>query len=187
MKIIDFPKDDKDIIQQVAALLVEGFGEHWPEAWPDMTSAIEEVEEGLEADRINRLAVDEAGVVLGWIGAIDTYDGRGWELHPLVVDPHLQGQGIGRALVEDLEERVRERGGITIYLGSDDVDGMTSLSGVDLYTNLFQYLADIKNIKGHPYEFYQKLGYTVVGVIPDANGFGKPDIMMAKRIRHPIA
>ena len=25
-------------------------------------------------------------------------------------------------------------------------------------------------------------GYALVGVIPDANGLGKPDIMMAKRV-----
>jgi aminoglycoside 6'-N-acetyltransferase I len=31
-------------------------------------------------------------------------------------------------------------------------------------------------------KFYQKLGYVIVGVIPDANGPGKPDIMMAKRV-----
>jgi hypothetical protein len=35
MQIIDFPADDKEIIQQAAALLVEGFREHWPDAWPD--------------------------------------------------------------------------------------------------------------------------------------------------------
>lgn len=34
----------------------------------------------------------------------------------------------------------------------------------------------------HPYEFYQKLGYSIVGVLPDANGFEKPDIFMAKRV-----
>jgi aminoglycoside 6'-N-acetyltransferase I len=34
----------------------------------------------------------------------------------------------------------------------------------------------------HPYEFYQKLGYVIVGVIPDANGPGKPDILMAKSL-----
>jgi aminoglycoside 6'-N-acetyltransferase I len=29
---------------------------------------------------------------------------------------------------------------------------------------------------------YGKVGYYVVGVVPDANGFGKPDILMAKRL-----
>lgn len=33
-----------------------------------------------------------------------------------------------------------------------------------------------------PYEFYQKLGYAIIGVVPDANGLGKPDILMAKRV-----
>ena len=35
-------------------------------------------------------------------------------------------------------------------------------------------------------EFYLRVGFHIVGVIPDANGFGKPDILMAKRIAaHP--
>jgi hypothetical protein len=32
------------------------------------------------------------------------------------------------------------------------------------------------------YEFYQKQGYVIVGVMPDANGLGKPDILMAKSV-----
>jgi len=32
------------------------------------------------------------------------------------------------------------------------------------------------------YEFYQKLGFVIVGVMPDANSFGKPDIYLAKRV-----
>jgi aminoglycoside 6'-N-acetyltransferase I len=69
-----------------------------------------------------------------------------------------------------------------LMLGSDDQDNMTSLSGVDLYQNTWQHIANIQNLKGHPYEFYQKLGYAIIGVVPDANGIGKPDILMAKRI-----
>jgi aminoglycoside 6'-N-acetyltransferase I len=77
---------------------------------------------------------------------------------------------------------VGECGAATIYLGTDDTAGMTTLSNVDLYPNVYEHIANIKNLRRHPYEFYQKLGYTIVGVIPDANGIGKPDIFMAKRL-----
>ena len=120
--------------------------------------------------------------VLGWIGALPEYEGNAWELHPLIVHPAHQGKGIGRALVADLEEQVRARDGLTLYLGTDDEDFMTSLSQVDLYENPWEHIANIRNLKGHPYEFYQKMGFTIVGVIPDANGWNKPDIMMAKRV-----
>ncbi len=182
MQIVDLNPGDEQIIQQVAAILVEGFKEHWPDAWPDMGSAVEEVRESFGADRISRVAIDDDGTALGWIGGIIDYDGNVWELHPLVVSLKHQGKGIGSALVADLEDRVRERGGITVRLGSDDTDNLTTLSGVDLYQNLWEQIAKIKNLNRHPYEFYQKLGYVIVGVMPDANGTGKPDIIMAKRV-----
>jgi aminoglycoside 6'-N-acetyltransferase I len=182
MRIIDL-KDDAATIEQIAAMLVAAFAEHWAEAWPDMASARAEVRESLAEGRISRVALDvDDGKVLGWVGAINTYDDTAWELHPLVVDPAQQGKGIGRALVADLEELVRQRGAYTLYLGSDDEDGMTTLANTDLYENMSEKIANIRNLKGHPYEFYQKCGFSIVGVIPDANGPGKPDIFMAKRI-----
>jgi len=120
--------------------------------------------------------------VLGWIGGIPSYRGRAWELHPLAVHPEFQGRGVGSALVHDFEELVRARGALTIHLGSDDVNKMTSLWGTDLYPNVLGKLAAIRNLHRHPYSFYEKIGYVIVGAIPDANGFGKPDILMAKRI-----
>jgi len=182
MRIVDLPADDADVIQQAAALLVEGFKTHWPNAWPDMESALEEVREALAPGKINRIAVGDDGTLLGWIGALPEYDGNAWELHPLIVHPAHQERGIGRVLVADLEEQVRARGGLTIYLGTDDEDGMTSLSEIDLYENTWAHIANVRNLKGHPYTFYQKMGYTIIGVIPDANGWGKPDIWMAKRV-----
>lgn len=182
MRIIDLRPDDESAIRQAAALLVDGFREHWPEAWPEMESALQQVGEMLTPDRICRAAQDDDGQVLGWIGGIPEYDGNVWELHPLVVRPDKQGQGIGRALALDFEEQVRQRGGLTIMLGTDDEDNMTSLSGVDLYQNTWERIASIQNLRGHPYTFYQKLGYTIIGVMPDANGPGKPDIYMGKRV-----
>lgn len=187
MKIINLPSDDEELIQQVATMLVEAFKEMAPDAWPDLESALEEVRESFGPERLSRVAVDEAGTVLGWVGGIRQYDGHVWELHPLAVRPDRQRQGVGRALVADLEACVREQGALTLWLGTDDEVNMTSLGGVNLYPNVWDHVAQIKNLHGHPYEFYQKLGFVIVGVMPDANGPGKPDIYMAKSIRRPTA
>lgn len=182
MNIITLTGENESTIRQAAQLLMDAFREHWPDAWPTLKDGLKEVHEMLESDRICRAAVDKEGNLLGIIGGIPGYDGNVWELHPLAVQPAQQGQGIGRALVEDFEEQVRLKGGLTITLGSDDEDSMTSLSNVDLYENLWEKIRDIRNHKNHPFEFYQKLGYVITGVVPDANGRGKPDILMAKRI-----
>jgi len=182
MKIITLSPDNDLLIQQAAQLLVDAFRDHWSDAWPTFEEGLKEVHEMLEPERICRAAVDEKGDLLGIIGGIPGYDGRVWELHPLAIQPSLQGQGLGRALVEDFEEQVRLKGGLTITLGSDDEDGMTSLANVDLYQNLWEKIRDIRNLKHHPFEFYQKMGYVITGVVPDANGIGKPDILMAKRV-----
>jgi aminoglycoside 6'-N-acetyltransferase I len=182
MEIITLSPDHDPLIQQAAQLLVNAFQEHWPDAWPTLEEALEEIHEMLESERICRIAMDEQGNLLGIIGGIPGYDGNVWELHPLAVQPAHQGQGIGQALVEDFEEQVRLKGGLTITLGSDDEDSMTSLSNVDLYENPWEKISNIRNHKNHPFAFYQKLGYVITGVVPDANGRGKPDILMAKRV-----
>ena len=179
--ILDLAPDDEEAVGQAAKLLVEGFKDDWPEAWPTEADALGEMREVLSKDRICRVAFGEDGSVLGWIGGITGYDGKVWELHPLVVRSDVQSRGIGRALVTDLEARVKERGALTLWLGTDDEAGMTTLSGVDLYPDVLGHLANIENLRGHPYGFYERLGFSIIGVMPDANGWGKPDIYMAKR------
>jgi aminoglycoside 6'-N-acetyltransferase I len=182
MQIVDLPPDDQQVIEQTAQLLYDGFKDHAPNAWPDLKSALAQVTSSFKPGRISRIAVHDDGTVLGWIGAVSDYSGRAWVLNPLVVWPEFQEQGIGRALVTDLEELIRVPEGITLYLGSDDEDYRTSLGGTELYPNILEHIANIKNLDRHPFEFYQKLGFVIVGVIPDANGPGKPDIIMAKRV-----
>ena len=182
VQITDLRPGDEPKIQQVARLIVEGFKEHWPDAWPDLKSALQEVQESLGADRISRIAVGDSNQVLGWIGGIKRYDGNVWELHPLVVGTEFRRQGIGRSLVADLAAEAKNRGGIVLWVGTDDEDNQTTLSGINLYPNVWEHIAKIRNLRGHPYEFYQKMGFAIVGVMPDANGIGKPDIYMAKRL-----
>jgi aminoglycoside 6'-N-acetyltransferase I len=182
MQILDLSADDDRRCDEAASLLVDGFANSGSVSWTTFAAARREVDESLEDGRISRIAVDEAGMVVGWIGGISTYDGHAWELHPLVVRRDRRGQGIGRELVRDLEQQVARRGGVTIYLGADDENGRTSLSGRDVYPDVLAALRDLRNTSDHPFTFYQQVGFVVVGVIPDANGFGKPDILMAKRV-----
>lgn len=183
LRLRDLTAADTSAIEQVGLMLVEGFAEHSPGAWPDLEAARAEVRASFGDDRISRVALDERdGAVLGWIAGMAAYDGHVWELGPLVVQPDRQGQGVGRALVLDFEAQVRARHGLTIWLGTDDEDTRTSLARVDLFPNVLEHLAHIRNLRRHPYEFYQKLGYVITGVLPDANGLGKPDIFMAKSV-----
>jgi len=182
IRIIDLPAGDAAVHRALAEMLVAAFAGTGTAAWPDVEAGLAEVQEALDPERINRIAVDESGAVLGWIGGIPQYDGHVWELHPLVVAPGQQRRGIGQALVADLEREARGRGGLTLFLGTDDENYRTSLGGVDLYPDVLAHLAALRDINGHPFAFYQRVGFVVVGAVPDANGRGKPDIYMAKRL-----
>jgi len=184
MKICELTPDQTDFVEQTAALLVAAFHEPYPMAWPTVTDALAELAEMLVPGRINRLALDEdAGIVLGYVGGIPEYEGHVWEVHPLAVHPAYQRQGVGRALLADLEQQVMAKGGLTLWLGSDDESGTTNLFGVDMYEDFWGKIAGIQNLKDHPYSFYQRCGFVIAGIVPDANGYGKPDILMAKRVQ----
>lgn len=177
--ISDLKPEMTESVAQAAALLQRVFAPQG--SWATLAEAEQEVAEMLAPDRILRAALAD-GQVIGWIGGIPEYDGKVWELHPLLVAPQWQGQGVGAALVRDFEVLVLAKGGLTIRLGSDDMTEATSLSGVDLYVDTWEKIRTIRNLNRHPFEFYQKQGYTIIGVIPDANGRGKPDILMGKRV-----
>ena len=185
IQIVTLTRANPDVRLAAANLLVEGFREHWPSAWPDIDAALTEIDDALDPGMICRGAFDSTGQLVGWIGGRSAYGGNVWELHPLVVSPARQGEGIGRALVTDLEAQVAARGGLTIFLGTDDEDSQTSLSNANLYLDLPGQIAAVRNLQRHPYEFYQRCGFVIVGVIPDANGVGKPDILMAKQVTRP--
>lgn len=168
---------------EAARILREALA-HMPDAYDKPGEAEAEVQTFLaDPERFAFAAVD-GDAVLGWIGAIETYS-HAWELHPLVVDPSRQRQGVGAALAAELETRCRAKGILVLYLGSDDAFGGTSLFGRDLFPGVLSHAPRLAPAGGHPFVFYQRLGYEVVGLIPDANGPGKPDILMAKRIAPP--
>ena len=66
-----------------------------------------------------------------------------------------------------------------------DATNATTLSSVELYDDPIEHLKRIDvldKVRGHAYQFWQKAGYTVVSVLPDAEGCGIPCIKLAKRL-----
>ena len=183
LRIADLGAQSEPMREQAAVLLVEGFDE--PRGWPTIELAREEVALVLR-EGFARAAV-EGATLLGWIGGLPEYHGRVWELHPLVVCSDRRRSGIGRALVAAFEHEAARRGALTATLGTDDDSGMTSLANVDLYGDVAQHMAGLRDLgRSHPFLFYRKLGYVVTGIMPDANGRGRPDIYMSKALRHII-
>ncbi|MGH7675992.1 MAG: GNAT family N-acetyltransferase [Gemmatimonadales bacterium] len=160
-------------------LLVEHFDE--PRGWATLPAAREEVAR-VTAEGFARAALD-GDTLLGWVGGLPEYDGRVWELHPIVVRREHRRRGVGRALVGACEAEAARRGALTLTLGTDDDSGMTSLASVDLYGDVPGHIARLHDLgRGHPFLFYAKLGFVVTGVMPDANGPGRPDIYMSKAL-----
>ena len=178
--IEDLTATDDARIENAAGLLHAAFSPLG--VWTTMSEARDEVVQSIGADRVSRVAVDTGGAVVGWIGAIREYDGLVWQLHPIVVDEAWRRKGVGRALVLDLEEFLTARGGLTLWAGSDDLAGETSLGGVDLYSALPGVFDTVRSWGHHPLPFYRRLGFHVIGVMPDANGPGRPDIFLGKRL-----
>ena len=179
--IVDLKPDNEDLVDQAAVLLQNAFRNR-SEHWQDTESARQEVLESFAPQRISRVFLDESRTVLGLIGAISTYASRVWEIHPLVVSESHRRRGVGRSLVEDLEQLVASRGALTLWVGSDDENNETTLSATDLYPDIPGALRSIRNLGQHPYEFYLRLGFRIAGVLPDANRRGKPDVFPANRV-----
>ena len=183
MKIINMNELNESQLRQAAQILTDEL----PIGWPSLSDALEEIDEITalckEEPEALFLAAVEDDEVIGWCGILPSYDGHVYELHPLAVRRDRQGKGIGAKLVGAVEAAAREKGGLTLWLGADDEkpSGETSLANTDLYDDLSKLMQDFKP-GTHQSAFYLKLGFKIIGVMPDANGIGKPDIFFAKKL-----
>ena len=181
MHIVDLGAQPAGVLEQAATLLVQEFAA--PHGWPTIELARDEVASVL-AQGFARAMMIDAATLVGWVGGLPEYAGHVYELHPMVVRREFRLRGIGRALALAFEEEATSRGAMTSTLGTDDDSGMTSVSGVDLYDDIPRHIAGLHDRgRRHPFLFYRKLGYVVTGLMPDANGPGRPDIYMSKRLR----
>ena len=178
MIITDMRELDNAQIRQAAQILADSI----PLGWADLGEALAEIDERIIPEN-TLLAATHDDEVIGWGGILPQYDGNVWELHPLCVREELRGRGIGRQIISALEDAARARAGLTIIAWADDEKpgGETSLANTDLYSDLPIQLAGFK-AGTHQGGFYIKCGYTLLGVIPDANGEGKPDICFGKKL-----
>jgi len=194
MKTVNMLTLDETQQKQAAQMLTDEI----PIGWPTFDDAMQEINDWLtpagecsatdckwSGDRETYFiaVLDENDEVIGWCGILPSYGGKVYELHPLVVRRDWQRKGIGKHIINTLSDEAKKRGGLTLWLGCDDEkpDGETSLANADLYDDLPGKLRDF--IPGtHQAAFYLKAGFKIIGVMPDANGIGKPDIFMAKKL-----
>ncbi|MCL1987975.1 MAG: GNAT family N-acetyltransferase [Firmicutes bacterium] len=168
-------------LQQAKQLMLDTYPKVGMWETLDEKEAAETMEEST-ADGNICLGIKLADQLIGWVGLRPAYKFT-WELHPLVLAIEHHGKGYGTILMTELEKLAKSKGITGIYVGSDDETAKTSLSQVDITSqNIFHEMATIKNYDKHPYEFYQKCGYFIVGIVPNANGKHKPDIMLWKDI-----
>ena len=178
--IVNLTHSHLDLIEQISHMLFECFQEFAPDWLPTLNDCREEILESLEPQRVSRVLVDEKQNVLGWVGAIPHVNV--WEIHPIAVSPTVQRKGYGELLVNDIAELAKSGGAVAIWAGTSDETNATSLSRADLYKDPFGALQNITAKPNHPIHFWQKAGFTLVGIMPDEEGFGKPGIHFARRI-----
>jgi len=177
-----FINESKETMDQAVKILLETMPE--ADMWPDLDEeeALEAVEESISDENIS-IGIKVNNQLIGWVGLMPMYE-KTWELHPMAIMPKYQGKGYGKILLNEMEKIAREKGVIGIFAGSDDEANKTSLSEKEITgKNIFEEIKNINNYKNHPYEFYMRCGYSIIGIIPNANGVNKPDILLWKDIR----
>lgn len=177
--IVDLAALDATRVDQLALLTHTAAREHAPTWLPTVADAHETIAEARA--RFSRVMLGADGAPIGWVAAGHAW-GRIWDLHPLIVDVAHQRRGIGRTLVLEVEREATRAGALVLSLGTSDTTHATSVSDVDLYDDPLRHLAELSLRASHSVEFWQRIGFKLIGVIPDAEGPGQPSLQLAKRL-----
>ena len=181
-KFCNINESDETIKQAAEILYITFTGGDVNQWLKNQNEAFDEVRECIEKPNIC-VGIKSGNELIGWAGIRPMYE-KTWELHPMVVKNEFQRKGYGRALLNEMERIACLNGIIGLVAGSDDETFSTSLSEKEITgENVFEEIKNIKNYKNHPFEFYRKCGFSIVGVIPNANGPQKPDIWLWKDVR----
>lgn len=178
-EIVDLDTNDSELVEQLAKITFEAFKENSPDWVPEIGLARNQVLDAGSPGRLGRVVMAD-GRVAGWVGLIKGK--RVWEIHPIAVAIEHQFKGLGHLLVEDVASIAKRAGALTLYAGTSDEVGTTNLFGVDLYIDPANSISNIQATGRNPFKFWQNAGFTVVGLMPDAEGVGKPGIELARRL-----
>ena len=178
-EIIDLSTADSDLVEHLANITSEAFKENSPDWVPTIELARSQVTAATALGRLGRVVMEQ-GDAAGWIGLIKGK--RVWEIHPLAIAIEHQYKGFGHLLVEDVARLAKAAGAVTLFASTSDEVGTTNLFGVDLYADPAGSIRNIQATGRNPFKFWQNAGFTVVGLLPDAEGVGKPSIQLARRL-----
>lgn len=179
IEITDLDLSDVALVDRLASVTFAAFREGSPEWLPTLDRARDQVCAAKESGRLGRV-LKQDGQAMGWIGLIKGR--RVWEIHPLAIATNAQGRGYGRRLVEDAAAIATSAGALTLYAGASDETGTTNLFGADLYADPAGSIQTLQASRPSAFRFWQSVGFTVVGLMPDAEGRGKPGIELARRL-----
>lgn len=182
MRIEDLDSTDGPLLEKLARLTHEAAVTHAPTWLPTLQDAREEVSDATQAGHVTLVLFDEAANPLGWVCAFPTY-GAVWEIHPLIVDVNHHRKGYGARLLRSIEVLAASRGAGVLIVGTSDETGATSLGERDLYLDPIEAMASMTFDPSHAVGFWLHMGYSLVGITPDAEGPGRPSINLAKRPR----
>ena len=107
MQLREFKLEDYDAVRAL--------WEQYPNALGiGRSDAREEIVKKLERDPDLFLVAEDAAKIVGTV--IGGFDGRRGLIYHLAVDPGYRGQGLGRALMAEVERRLSDRGCLRAYL-----------------------------------------------------------------------
>ena len=178
--IVELDSPDTRTVEQLAQITFDAFRESSPQWLPTMETARRQVLAVVETNQIGKVLVDQDRTPMGWIGLIP--GARVWEIHPIAIAVEHQYKGYGQLLVEDAAAMATNAGALTLFASTSDEVGTTNLFGQNLYDNPALALANLQATGRTPYKFWESAGFTVVGVLPDAEGKGKPSIHLAREL-----
>jgi len=118
-----------------------------------------EIEKGARAGYIS-LVAETKGRIVGWVSFGEAACALGtWEIYWLATEPEFQGRGIGTALLEAAEEKIRQAGARLIVVETST-------------RTLYQSTRT----------FYEKMGYGQAGTLRDFYAPGDSKLFYVKRI-----